>query len=62
MLPLFYENMYSMFQYKMHSSIKTLLPVITTDCLLNGWLPRVLCSTEIGMPTMPVLTGSGDAD
>lgn len=51
-----------MFQYKMHSIIKTLLPVITTDCVLKGWLPRVLCSTEIGTPTIPVLPGSGDAD
>jgi len=46
----------------MHSSIKTLLPVITTDCLLKGWLPRVLCSTELGTSTIPVLPGSGDAD
>jgi hypothetical protein len=39
----------------------TVLPVITTDCLLKGCLPRVLCSTETGMPTIPVLPGSDDA-
>jgi len=65
MLPLFYHYM------KICRCVNTkciqvlnhcMLPVITTDCPLKGWLPRVLCSTEIGTPTIPVLSGSGEAD
>jgi hypothetical protein len=36
-----------------------LLPVIT-DRLLKGWLPRVLCNTDTGMPTIPVPAHKGD--
>jgi hypothetical protein len=39
-----------------------MLPVITTDCPLKGWRPRALCSIEIGTSTIPLLSGSGDAD
>lgn len=36
------------------------LPVTIPDRLLKDWVPRVLCSTEIGIPTIPVLPRNGD--
>jgi hypothetical protein len=59
----FLEISKQIFQYKMHSSnTKRVLPVTTTDRLLKVWLPSVLCNTDIGMPTIPVLPRNGDVE
>jgi hypothetical protein len=40
----------------------TIIPGPTTDRLLKGWLPRALCSTDTGMPTISVLPRNGDVE
>jgi hypothetical protein len=40
----------------------TVSPVTIPDRVLKDWLPRVLCSTEIGIPTIPVLPRNGDVE
>jgi hypothetical protein len=53
----FQENLPLQNAFKYRNAV---LPVTIPDRLLKDWVPRVLCSTEIGIPTIPELPRNGD--